>query len=79
MSVHVHQSPSGTLLQVSYDWENDQLIFKSAYTLNSEYRPIGPDLLDFLEPLFYYKGLVNGVPEGEKFLSVVAGEISEQR
>ena len=74
---HIHLAEAGLLLQAEFEIEDGTCVFSSVHVLDNEYRATGPNLREFLESLFYYRGAnPDGVPTGEKILSMIAGEIS---
>ena len=65
MKAHYYESPTGLALRVDYEVGPE---FHSIHVIDSEYRPVGPDLKEFLHDLV--------LPTGKRFLSVIAEEIA---
>lgn len=78
MKRHVHESESGITLEVAYSdaTNSNGPTLESIHVVDASYQPVGPDLVDFLTNLFMLRTGKDGEPEGEQFLSIIAGEIS---
>jgi hypothetical protein len=74
----IHDTELGVVLRVEYHIDGPDVVFDDIRVLDTDYRPVGPDVKQFLDGLFLL--LVEDPPTGEKYLSIITGEIlNEQR
>lgn len=73
MPHHLYEH-GGVTLHVQYSVGEDSIpTIETVRVLGDSYRPCGPDLVDFLQPMV----LMHSAAEGEAMLSVIAGELYE--
>ena len=71
MKSHTHETEDGVLIRVEYEPDGDTIEFVNARLLDVDYRPVGPNLCEFLHSLVR----MTSADTAERYLQQITEEI----